>query len=124
MTLVTCRRLSLALLAACAACAALLVGAAGAAAASDGSGYYVTFVARSCPGYTDIYANKARNNILESLKDLGPDAQQYYVDGGLINPAYEEIPPQDACSPLPNWEFTIGTGYRVAGGDRPVGVVV
>ena len=106
------RRVRLALLAALAACAAMLVGVSSAAAAPRGSGYYVTFVARSCPEYTDIFANKARNNILESLKDLGPDAQQYYVDGGLINPDYEEIPPQDACSPVPNWQFTIGTGYQ------------
>ena len=106
------RRVRLALLAAAAACGAMLVGVSSAAAAPRGSGYYVTFVARSCPEYTDIFANKARNNILESLKDLGPDAQQYYVDGGLINPDYEEIPPQDACSPVPNWQFTIGTGYQ------------
>ena len=36
------------------------------------SGYYVTFVALSCPDYTDIFANKARNDIMESLKRPRP----------------------------------------------------
>jgi hypothetical protein len=69
---------------------------------SEPSGYYVTFVARYCPAYTDIFANRARDDIVESLEDLGPDTQ-YSGDwaGPPINPAYEEIPPQTACSPLP-----------------------
>ena len=73
--------------------------------------YRVTFVARSCPSYTDIYANRARNNIVESLKDLGPDTQ-YPVGGGvLIDPVHEDISPQTNCTPLVGWNFTIGTSY-------------
>jgi hypothetical protein len=63
------------------------------------------------PEYTDIFANKARNDIVESLQDLGPDTQ-YDDTGILINPAYERMPPQDRCQPLPRWEFTLGTGYQ------------
>jgi choice-of-anchor A domain-containing protein len=75
-----------------------------------GSGYSVTFVALSCPAYSDIFANLARNNIVESLKDLGPDTQ--YVGGELVNPTAEGIPPQSNCTPLPGWEFTLGHGYQ------------
>jgi len=89
---------------------ALCLGALGTASApalAQGSGYYVTFVARSCPSYMDIFANKARNDILESLEDLGPDTQ-YTKPAQLVDPAYEDLSPQDACSPLPGWKFTLG----------------
>jgi len=79
--------------------------------ASAASGYYVTFAARDCPAYTDIYANKARNDIVESLEDLGPNTQ-YGSSGALVGPSYEEIAPQTRCKPLPNWKFTLGTGYQ------------
>ena len=79
-------------------------------AASAASGYYVTFVARDCPSYGDIYANKARNDIVESLQDLGPNSQ-YLGNGALVSPAYEDLAPQTNCVPLPNWTFTLGTGY-------------
>ncbi len=79
---------------------------------SGGSGYFVTFVARWCPEYTDIFANHARNDIVESLKDLGPDTQ-YDDTGALIDPVYEDyIAPQTNCQPLPGWKFTLGTGYE------------
>ena len=35
--------------------------------------YTVTLAARTCPAYADIIANRNRNNIQESLEDLGPD---------------------------------------------------
>jgi uncharacterized repeat protein (TIGR01451 family) len=88
-----------------------LLGTWATTASAQGSDYFVTFVARSCPAYTDIFANRARNDILESLKDLGPDSQ-YGNSGQLVNPTAEGIPPQDRCVPLPGWEFTIGTGFR------------
>jgi hypothetical protein len=53
-----------------AACVVLL-GPAASSALAQGSEYYVTFDARWCPAYTDIYANRARNDIVESLEDLG-----------------------------------------------------
>ncbi len=37
------------------------------------SNLLVTFAARVCPAYTDITANRARNDIQESLRDLGED---------------------------------------------------
>jgi uncharacterized repeat protein (TIGR01451 family) len=80
-------------------------------AMAQGSGYSVTFVARVCPDYSDIFANKARNNIVESLKDLGPDTQ-YGTSGVLVNPSYEDEPPQTLCEPLPGWQFTLGTSYQ------------
>jgi len=37
----------------------------------NGTDYFVTIAARTCDRYEDISANKARNNIQESLRDLG-----------------------------------------------------
>ena len=81
------------------------------AAASSGSGYFVTFVGLSCNAYTDIFANRARNDIVESLRDLGPNTQ-YGTSGALINPVYETKSPQDRCHPITGWEFALGTGIR------------
>lgn len=68
----------------------------------------VTFVARDCPSYSDIAANRARNNIQEDLLDLGADSA--YRPGQPINPATESQQ-QPNCSPLPGWQFTLGTSY-------------
>jgi hypothetical protein len=81
-------------------------------ALAQGSGYFVTFVARSCPSYSDVFANKARNDIQESLENLGPDSPYNNNSSALVSPLYEGRPPQTACSPLPNWQFTLGTGYQ------------
>ena len=97
-----------------------IAAAPAAAAAAQGTGYYVTFAARSCPAYTDIFANRARNDILESLKDLGPDTQ-YGDSGQLVNPTAEEIPPQNQCVPLRGWQFTLGRGYRTKASTGPWG---
>jgi hypothetical protein len=43
-----------------------------AAAHAQGTGYFVTIAARTRSAYTDITANKLRNNIQESLRDPGP----------------------------------------------------
>ena len=70
----------------------------------------VTIAARSCPTYEDITANRARNNIMESLKDLGPDTP-YGQDGLplLVDPAVEaQVQPN--CTAIDNWEFTLGKG--------------
>ncbi|HET6870664.1 MAG TPA: DUF11 domain-containing protein [Solirubrobacteraceae bacterium] len=68
----------------------------------------VTFVARVCPSYSDIAANRARNNIQEDLVDLGPDT--VYTAGQPVNPATEQTQ-QPNCTPLPGWQFTMGKGY-------------
>ncbi len=77
----------------------------------DGSGtdLFVTLAARYCPTYTDITANRARNDIQESLKDLGADS--VYKAGDEIDPGIE-AKNQPACAPLPGWRFTLGKGYR------------
>lgn len=73
---------------------------------SDGN-YYLTLVARVCPTYTDIMANLARNNIQESLEDLGKDT--VYVAGQPIDPDIEAAN-QPNCTPLDGWKFTLGDG--------------
>ena len=75
----------------------------------DGSDYFVTIAARQCPTYTDIRANRARNNIQESLKDLGPDTP--YTAGQPISPAIEDAT-QPNCTPITGWKFTLGTRDR------------
>jgi hypothetical protein len=44
----------------------------------------VTIAARACPSYQAITANLARNDIQESLRDLGPDT--LYRAGQPIDP--------------------------------------
>ncbi len=75
------------------------------------SGYFVTIAARQCPAFTDIRANLARNNLQESLRDLGQDSP--YVTGQQINPQLESQT-QPACTPLIGWQFTLGTGIAGA----------
>jgi hypothetical protein len=104
-------RVATAALTALLAAIALAWSAPGSARAAGGSGFFVTFAARSCPSYSDIFANKARNDIQESLEDLGPDSP-YNTNGELVNPTVEEAAPQDICTPLPNWTFTLGTGIQ------------
>ncbi|MEZ5239962.1 MAG: hypothetical protein R2716_13775 [Microthrixaceae bacterium] len=70
--------------------------------------YSVTLAARTCPTYGDIIANRNRNNLQESLEDLGPNTN--YGPGQVVNPAQEAAPPQDNCSPLTGWNFQWGTG--------------
>lgn len=67
----------------------------------------VTFVARQCPAYADIMANRARNNIQESLADPGEDST--YSDGQAVDPGVEtrEDP---ARTPPTGWTFTLGNG--------------
>ena len=77
----------------------------------DGSGTdtFVTIAARECDNYTDVRANLARNDIMESLQDLGPDT--LYSPGDQIDPRTEAAG-QPACRPLVGWRFTLGSGYQ------------
>ena len=73
--------------------------------------YKVTVVARSCTGFDVIMANRARNNIQESLKDLGPDT--LYQDGEPVNPAVEDTEATtqaSGCKPMVGWKFQLGRG--------------
>jgi hypothetical protein len=74
--------------------------------------YSVTMAARVCPAYSDVFANRARNNIMESLQDLGPDSQ--YTNFVAVDPSVEDgMAPQTACKPLPNWTFAFGNGIAL-----------
>lgn len=71
----------------------------------------VTIAARSCPSYTAVTANRARNNIQESLEDLGPDTP--YGSGSInVDPAVEAAS-QPTCTAIANWVFTLGTGIAI-----------
>ncbi|WP_420034327.1 hypothetical protein ACN2WE_18970 [Streptomyces sp. cg28] len=84
-------------------------GRAAAAVAAAQNPLSVTFVARKCPQYTDVMANKARNNIQESLRDLGPDSN--YASGEAVSAAKEAAgTPLPPCEPLPDWTFSTGSG--------------
>lgn len=73
----------------------------------------ITFVARVCDSYSDVRANKARNNWQESLKDLGGDSP--YATSAAVSIAGESNDPAfdlSACTtPLNNWQFTLGSDY-------------
>jgi uncharacterized repeat protein (TIGR01451 family) len=98
-----------------------LLGAAPASAQQagepDGHGtdHFVTIAARQCPDFADITANRARNNIQESLRDLGADTP--YTAGQEVDLDTEERV-QPNCTPLNDWRFTIGNAIatnRVTG---------
>lgn len=95
-------------------------GAATAAAAPRDSGLLLTVAARSCPTYADITANLARNNIMESLQDLGADTA--YRPGEAIDPEVEQSAQPD-CTPLPGWRFTLGDNYRTRAVTGPWGAL-
>jgi uncharacterized repeat protein (TIGR01451 family) len=67
----------------------------------------MTFVARVCPSYSAISANRARNDGQESLSDLGADST--YTGGDQVLPDREQTA-QPTCAPLPGWRFTLGAG--------------
>ncbi|WP_101845828.1 prealbumin-like fold domain-containing protein [Zhihengliuella sp. ISTPL4] len=69
----------------------------------------VTYVARVCDEYTDVMANKARNNLMESLRDLGADTT--YPANGIITVADENAGSPN-CSPLQDWRLTMGRSHQ------------
>jgi hypothetical protein len=79
--------------------------------------YLLTLAARVCPRYTDVRANRARNNIMESLRDLGPGTN--YAAGEALTVAKESAPPQSACQPLTGWRFTLGNAYSTGDPQNP-----
>jgi uncharacterized repeat protein (TIGR01451 family) len=89
-------------------------------AQTAGNKYLVTYVARSCPSYTAVTANRARNNIQESLRDLGADTP--YAAGQEIDPTIEASN-QPLCTPIPNWQFQLGTGIVTQGSHGPWGAL-
>ena len=54
-------------------------------------------------------ANLARNDIQESLEDLGPDS--VYSAGQAIDPDIE-AKAEPTCRPLPAWQLTLGRGIQ------------
>ena len=90
--------------------AILLLTIVGPVAAATTPTYLVTYVARTCATYTDVMANLARNNLQESLRDLGPDT--VYSPGQPISNTVEETAPPvgRSCTPLTNWRFSLGQG--------------
>ena len=94
------------------ALAVLLVIAVPASGAADArrrltTGLKLTLVARQCPQYSDVMANLARDDNMQSLQDLGKDS--VYTAGEPVSPAVEAA--NDAnCTPLTGWKFTLGSG--------------
>ena len=80
---------------------------AGAQVGDQSADRWVTIAARECDSYQDIRANLARNNIQESLQDLGKDT--LYTSGEPIDPR-KELAGQPNCRPLVGWRFTLGRG--------------
>ncbi|MBN9621875.1 MAG: hypothetical protein J0H06_02810 [Actinobacteria bacterium] len=87
---------------------------------ASGTGLLVTVAARECPTYQDIRANLARNNIQESLQDLGEDT--LYSNGEPINPKLE-LEGQPKCKPITGWQFTLGSGIKEKASTGPWGAL-
>ena len=58
--------------------------------------------------YKFIRANRARNNIQETLKNLGPDTNYSNDMKPPVGPTKEDAPPQDVCKPITDWPLTLG----------------
>ena len=72
----------------------------------------LTLAARVCPSFDSITANTARNNIMESLEDLGADSPYQPVgDIPKVMDPKVEADFQPRCQPLANWKFTLGKDY-------------
>ncbi len=69
--------------------------------------YQATFVARACPSYDAIMANRLRDDGAESLARPGRDST--YRAGQPVDPAVEAVT-DDGCEPLLGWRFTLGSG--------------
>lgn len=89
-------------------------------ASASGGNLKVTFVARQCPTYASITANRARNNIQESLQNLG--ANTAYTAGQPIDPDTEALN-QPLCLPIVDWRFTLGTGILERASTGPWGAL-
>ena len=94
-------------LAAVALACGVWLGVGTAAAAAQGTGYSVTFAARQCTSYGDIFANRFRDDLMQTLQNVGPDSPYGPID--LVQPSFEDRSPQSNCTPLTGWEFTMGT---------------
>lgn len=70
----------------------------------------ITYVARDCPQYTDIMANKARNNIQEPLRDLGPNSN-YSSSEAVCAQKEAAGTPLPPCEPLTDWTLSTGSGF-------------
>lgn len=75
--------------------------------------YKVTLAARVCPNYSDIMANKSRNNIMESLQNVGVNSLYSTAPNtGAVRPDVENLVAsgQSACEPLTGWTFGMAQG--------------
>lgn len=103
----------------CLSCSLVVVALAAlfdAAPASATHDRWVTFAARVCENFQQVTANRARNNIQESLQDLG--ANTPYGTAGVpneVSPAieaeFQPPPPEPGCQPLAGWKFKLGEDY-------------
>ena len=102
---------------------ALLAAPAMAAPPDVAPTYSLTVVARLCPSFTDIQANRARNNLQETYSDLGIDADPPYSDdmaANPISPAREDsanAAGYGRCTAIPGWTFSLGSGLAAYGGN-------
>ena len=97
---------------------AIAAAAPAAAAPTDPTNYKVTLVARYCNDtsgatttWPNVRANRARNNIQETLKNLGPNTNYANNMVPPVNPDKEEeaIAGQAACNPLVGMPITFGS---------------
>ena len=84
----------------------------------DDQPFTVTIAARQCAAYSDVMANRARNDIQESLQDLGKDT--VYAGGEPIDPTKEDNEANNpGCEPLDGWKFTLGDAYTKPASSDP-----
>ncbi|MGW2401041.1 prealbumin-like fold domain-containing protein [Kitasatospora sp. NPDC001664] len=94
--------------AAAALAAVASLGADPAAAAPRATGdLKLTLVARVCASYSDVMANRQRDDNMQSLQNLGKDS--VYSEGQPVAPDVEAANDPN-CTPLTGWRFSLGSG--------------
>jgi hypothetical protein len=74
--------------------------------------YQVTFAARTCTMYSQVMANRVRDDTAES--PVSPGRDNTYDDGAGVDPDVEASQ-ANGCEPLNGWRFTLGGGHEKNG---------
>ena len=101
--------------------APLALAVVAAPAGAEETAKLVTIAARSCPSY-DVIPRQPRAQQHHG-EPQGPGARHELRPAGeATHPSKkEDAPPQDACTPITDWRFTLGKGYQTRAVSGPGG---
>ena len=97
------------------------------ASPSASPAYTVQLHALSCPSYSDVRANlpKAGGGAVDAelgATNAAREGVPSYVSGASVSPTTEAADNGPGCTPIPGWQFTIGTGWALNSNGATAGV--